>query len=85
MSSVDAFLLDRTKIPRELHNAHFFLFMQQSHSLAIFLGNELKSHGFEQILANQAVGILVCSSFLGRVYKFSKSHTMALARKTTDR
>jgi protein involved in polysaccharide export with SLBB domain len=24
MSSVDAFLLDRTKIPRELHNAHFF-------------------------------------------------------------
>jgi hypothetical protein len=24
MSSVDAFLLGRTKIPRELHNAHFF-------------------------------------------------------------
>jgi hypothetical protein len=24
MSWVDAFLLGRTKIPRELHNAHFF-------------------------------------------------------------
>jgi hypothetical protein len=24
MFSADAFILDRTKIPRELHNAHFF-------------------------------------------------------------
>jgi hypothetical protein len=26
MFSADAFILDRTKIPRELHNAHFFFY-----------------------------------------------------------